>query len=89
MIPPELSNRFAAPAIVINPLQFEDYREMLHLTAKQLPQQVGSLLIAAGLREIGSAVEAGLGVRWIEGLLLKVLIDRNKGAQEPSLVLAA
>lgn len=89
MIPPELSNRFAAPAIVINPLQFEDYREMLHLTAKQLPQQVGSLLIAAGLREIGSAVEAGLGVRWIEGLLLKVLIERNKGVPEPSLVMAA
>lgn len=89
MIPTELSNRFAPPIIVIHPLQFEDYRQILYLTAEQLPSQVGARLIAAGLREIGSAVEAGLGMRWIEGLLLKVLIERTKGEKDTSLTLAS
>ena len=89
VIPVELSNRFAAPAIVINPLEFEDYRQLLYLTAEKLPQHIASRLISAGLREIGSAVESGLGVRWIEGLLLKVLVERSKGAKESSLTLAS
>jgi SpoVK/Ycf46/Vps4 family AAA+-type ATPase len=80
VIPPELTNRFAEPIIAMNPLTLEDYRHMLHATAQRLPENMRSRLVETGLKEIGRAVETSLGVRWVEGLLLKILVQHDDGS---------
>jgi len=74
MIPSELSNRFAAPPVIIYPLKQSDYQQMLYSTAARLPKDLSQRFYDIGRKELSSATESALGVRWIEGLLLKTLI---------------
>lgn len=73
IIPTELTNRFAATPVVIKPLQDKDYRQMLYRAACKLPKNVASRMVRSGIREIAPAIENGLGVRWVESLLLQSL----------------
>ena len=89
-IPTELANRFAGPVLVLAPLREDDYRQLLRRTASQLPKDLASRLARNGRKEIRSAVENDLGVRWVEELLLKSLVQkRAKKTEVPHLFNAA
>lgn len=84
MIPPELTNRFAAPPVTIYPLKQSDYRHMLYRTASRLPKELAHNLVQIGRRELDSAAETALGVRWVEGILLKALFAPRVVPKEPA-----
>lgn len=89
-IPTELANRFAGPVLVLEPLREHDYRQLLRRTASKLPKDVASRLARNGRKEIRSAVENDLGVRWVEELLLKSLVQKSaKKPEVPHLFNAA
>lgn len=81
IIPTELTNRFAATPVVIYPLQQRDYRQMLYRTACRLPKDIASHMVRTGIRELAPAIESGLGVRWVESLLLQTLSLQNSLAE--------
>jgi len=76
-IPTELANRFAGPVLVLKPLQEEDYRQLLRRAASALPKDIASHMVRNGRKQIHSAVENDLGVRWVEELLLKSLVQKS------------
>jgi SpoVK/Ycf46/Vps4 family AAA+-type ATPase len=81
MVPTELTNRFGATPVVIAPLQQKDYRQMLYRTACKLPKDIASHMVRTGIRELEPAIESGLGVRWVESLLLRTLSLPNSLAE--------
>ena len=87
VIPAELTNRFSATTVILEPLRRKDYQHMLYRTACRLPKDVAGHLVRNGRKEMDQAIESGLGVRWVESLLLRSLAQLNaptKGALAPA-----
>lgn len=81
VIPTELTNRFAATMVLMEPLRRRDYQHMLYHTACRLPKDVAMHLVRYGRKEMAQAIESGLGVRWVESLLLRSLAQLNAPAK--------
>jgi len=84
ILPPELVNRFAAPLVVIHPLKEPDYRKILYRTAAQLPREFACRVVQIGRRELETAEENALGVRWIEGILLQAHVNPRPARVRPA-----
>ncbi len=94
----EIINRLEGPILALRPLDLEDYRIMLDQMVAQLPASLGREAREIGTAELASAVESGLGVRWLEQIVYRALArqrtrtirkSRKKGDRTPAEVLAA
>ena len=77
VIPSEIVNRFASPILTLRPLLEGDYRRMLASALSQLPPHLRNPLQCYGEEGIREAVANRLGCRWIEELLLRVMIEEE------------
>jgi adenylate kinase family enzyme len=77
VIPTELANRFAEPVLVLPPLKESDYRQLLRRTVSAMPAELANRMTRNGKNGIRTAVENNLSVRWVEGLLLKSLLQKR------------
>jgi ABC-type dipeptide/oligopeptide/nickel transport system ATPase component len=77
VIPTELANRFASPVLVLPPLKESDYRQLLRRAASVIPRDLATRLTRNGKSDLRNAVDNHLGARWVEGLLLKSLLQKN------------
>jgi SpoVK/Ycf46/Vps4 family AAA+-type ATPase len=85
-IPPEIANRFAAPILQLSPLGESDYREMVQQLSVQLPDDLSGPFRSLSEQRISAAVANQSGCRWVEELLLAVLMNSTqRGAQKQDL----
>ena len=78
-IPPELLNRFCPELILLPPMGREDFAALI------AAEGLGELAREAGVAiDLEAAVQSGLGMRWIESLVLKIhLALRAKSSETP------
>ena len=77
-VPAEIANRFVTPALVLPPLGEREYRLLLHSLCRNLPAQLATRVMQAGLASIEEAISHGLGCRWAERLLLEALTEDSE-----------
>lgn len=72
-LPRELVNRFRSRLLYLRPLEHKDYMGMLLATVKRLPEELRDQYQRLGQSGITGAVNARLGVRWLEELMIETL----------------
>jgi len=77
IIPQELANRFIDPILSLLPLKRKDYFALLEYTASVLPAPTGEKLLRLGEVDVENAVSNQVGCRWIEALLLRLLLKNE------------
>jgi len=76
-LPRELTNRFRSKVIVLPQLTEADYHRMLQLTASRLPTFLMKTFLLMGERRIPAALNCQQGCRFVEELLLDVLMQEH------------
>lgn len=77
-LPRELMNRFRSDIVILPPLQESDYEEMLMTVAPSIPEYLRQTFLRMGLQMIPSAFRCRQGCRFLEELLLDVVIEERK-----------
>ena len=77
-LPRELTNRFRSEIIIIPPLQESDYQQMLITVAPSIPKYLRETFLRMGKEMIPSAFRCRQGCRFLEELLLDVVIEERK-----------
>lgn len=77
-IPPELANRFRSEVIILPPLKECDYHEMLIQCAEKVPANFRERFLAMGKQAIPLAAHNRKGPRFLEELLVDLLIAERK-----------
>lgn len=75
VIPVEIANRFVSPPVILHPLRREDYEEMVTAICRDLPTQLAQTVRRRAQETLTAAINAGLGCRWIEQLLLEAMTE--------------
>ena len=71
----ELTNRFRAQVVYLEPMRLAGYVRMLHETARRLPPEMLERFLETGYESAQAAVESRLGCRWTEELITQVLAE--------------
>jgi len=78
-LPRELTNRFRAELVVLPQLVESDYRRMLQQVAESIPDALRHTFCKMGEQRIPEAVACCQGCRFVEELLLDVVIAEREG----------
>ncbi len=77
-IPPELANRFRSEVLILPPLKESDYQTMLAQCAEKIPGNFRERFLAMGKQAIPLAVHNRKGPRFLEELLVDLLIAERR-----------
>ena len=77
-LPRELMNRFRSDLVILPPLQKSDYEQMLMTVAPSIPEYLRTTFVRMGKEMIPSAFRCQHGCRFLEELLLDVVIEERK-----------
>lgn len=88
-IPPELANRFRSEVVILPPLTERDYHAMLAQCAEKIPGNFRERFIAMGKQAIPLAVQNRKGPRFLEELLVDLLIAERREIRTSSLLVPA
>ncbi len=82
-IPPELANRFRSEVLILPPLTECHYHEMLQRCAEQVPANFRKRFLSMGKDAIPLAMRNRKGPRFLEELLVDLLIAERKAVRSP------
>jgi len=89
VLPAEIVNRFASPVLTLRQLSREDYESILHEVLGKLPPELVKETRKVADATIQAAIDAHTGCRWIEEVMLRVLINQSDNSLiSPELPLA-
>jgi len=83
IVPPELANRFRSQILVLPPLTVGDYHAMLDKCAQGIPGNFRLRFLAMGRAAIPEAFTNRKGPRFLEELLVDVLIAERREIRAP------
>ena len=83
VLPAEIVNRFASPVLTLRQLNRADYESILKEVLGKLPSELVDETRKVADATIQTAIDGHTGCRWIEEVMLQVLINRS-GASKPS-----
>jgi hypothetical protein len=89
VLPAEIVNRFASPVLTLRQLNREDYESILREVLVKLPSELVDETRKVADATIQTAIDGHTGCRWIEEVMLQVLINRSGASKAaPELPLA-
>lgn len=77
VLPAEIVNRFASPVLTLRQLNRADYESILREVLGKLPSALVDETRKVADATIQTAIDAHTGCRWIEEVMLQVLINRS------------
>lgn len=81
-LPRELVNRFRSKILVLPDLELADYRRLLDVSAEKVPAYLRERFVQLGEQRITIASQSKHGVRFIEELLMDVLLAERREIHE-------
>jgi len=82
VLPRELTNRFRSDLVVLPQLGESDYRNMLELVGAGVPHYLRETFMRLGYQRIPHALHCRQGCRFVEELLLDVIIHERHGMRD-------
>jgi SpoVK/Ycf46/Vps4 family AAA+-type ATPase len=87
-LPRELINRFRSKLVVLRPLDHHDYESMVRRVTEHLPELLQDAFFRTGMERINEACLQKQGSRFLEELLMDVLIEHRISIEKSPLRLS-